>query len=197
MVQGRAGREGPPRGAGKDGTDRGKKPLAKRRLARFFGDHRGVVALEFAVLALPFFLLMFVLIETATVFIAELVMDRAVAKIGREVRTGQITAASLSKDDFKAKLCDEVDFLFDCTKLQVDLKTYGTFGAVPTSVPVKNGDIDSSGFSYTTPSAETITSLKAYYKWPLYVDVLRQLATTMSDHSFVIVGSAAFMTEPY
>ena len=155
------------------------------------------MAVEFALLAFPFFLLMLVLLETATIFFAELVMDRAVAKVGREIRTGQITSAGLSQTDFKQKLCVEVNFLFDCSKLQVDLKTYSSFGLVPTSVPVKNGTIDTTGFSYTAPSGEMITSLKAYYKWPLYVDVLRELATSMSDHSFVIVGSAAFMTEPY
>ena len=44
------------------------------------------MAVEFALLAFPFFLLMMVLIETSTIFYAELVMDRAVAKVGREVR---------------------------------------------------------------------------------------------------------------
>ncbi|WP_167591678.1 TadE/TadG family type IV pilus assembly protein [Jiella endophytica] len=167
------------------------------RLLPFIRNRDGATTVELALLAVPFFVLMMVLIETSTIFFAELVMDRAVAKVGREVRTGQITSAGLSKEDFKKKLCDEVDFLFTCAKLQVDLKTYASFGVVPTSVPVKNGDIDSSGFSYSTPSGEVITSLKAYYKWPLYVDVLREMATGMSDHSFVVVGSAAFMTEPY
>ncbi|NDW04406.1 TadE/TadG family type IV pilus assembly protein [Jiella pacifica] len=169
----------------------------RRKIASFLRNRDGAVAIEFVILAFPFLILMLVLIETATIFYAELVMDRAVAKIGREVRTGQITSADLTKDEFKAKLCKEVNFLFDCSKLQVDLKTYGSFGAVPTSAPIKNGDLDTTGFSYTKPTGETVTSLKAYYKWPLYVDVLRKMATSMSDHSFMVVGSAAFMTEPY
>lgn len=173
------------------------RPARRRLVPSFLADREGVVAIEFAILALPFLLLMLVLMETATIFYAELVMDRAVAKIGREVRTGQITSADLSQDEFKAKLCAEVDFMFDCSKLQVDLKTYGSFGAVPTSAPIKNGDLDTTGFSYTKPTGETITALKAYYKWPLYVDVLRDMATGMSDRSFMVVGSAAFMTEPY
>ena len=174
---------------------------AKRRSRRgpgaFLRNRDGAMALEFAMLAVPFFLLMLVLIETSTIFFAELVMDRGVAKIGREVRTGQITGANLSQVEFKQKLCDEVNFLFDCSKLKVDLKTYSSFGVVPSSIPIKNGDIDSTGFSYSTPSGEKVTALKAYYKWPLYVDVLRELASGMSDRSFVIVGSAAFITEPY
>ncbi len=168
-----------------------------RRLSAFLHDRKGAVAIEFVILAFPFLLLMLVLLETATVFYAELVMDRAVAKIGREVRTGQITNADLTETEFKDKLCAEVKFMFDCSKLKVDLKTYGSFGAVPTSTPIKGGDLDSTGFSYTKPSGETITALKAYYKWPLYVDVLREMSTTLSDHSFMVVGSAAFMTEPY
>ena len=106
------------------------------------------MAVEFALLAFPFFLLMMVLIETSTIFYAELVMDRAVAKVGREVRTGQITTAGLDAAEFKQKLCDEVDFLFDCAKLHVDLKTYNSFGLVPTNVPVKDGDLDTTGFGF-------------------------------------------------
>lgn len=173
-----------------------QKPRS-RKLSAFLRNRDGAVAIEFVILALPFLLLMLVLLETATVFYAELVMDRAVAKIGREVRTGQITNADLTETEFKAKLCAEVNFMFDCSKLQVDLKTYGSFGAVPTSAPVKDGDLDATGFSYTKPTGEMITALKAYYKWPLYVDVLREMSTGMSDHSFMVVGSAAFMTEPY
>lgn len=178
-------------------TAAGGRAPGRRKISSFLRNRDGAVAIEFVILAFPFLLLMLVLIETATIFYAELVMDRAVAKIGREVRTGQITSADLTKDEFKAKLCTEVKFLFDCKKLQVDLKTYGSFGAVPISAPIKNGDLDATGFSYTKPTGEMITSLKAYYKWPLYVDVLRKMATNMSDHSFMVVGSAAFITEPY
>ncbi|MCE7026566.1 TadE/TadG family type IV pilus assembly protein [Jiella avicenniae] len=181
----------------KAGTDADRQAPGRRGIPSFLRNRDGAVAIEFVILAFPFFVLLLVLMETATIFYAELVMDRAVSKIGREVRTGQITSADLTKDEFKAKLCTEVKFLFDCTKLQVDMKTYGSFGAVPIGAPIKDGDLDTTGFSYTKPSGETITSLKAYYKWPLYVDVLRQMATSMSDRSFMVVGSAAFITEPY
>ncbi|MBO0662393.1 pilus assembly protein [Jiella sp. MQZ9-1] len=169
----------------------------RRGILPFLRDRHGVTTIEFAILAFPFFVLMLILLETATTFMAELVMDRAVAKIGREVRTGQITEAEMNEAAFKQKLCDEVNFLFDCSKLQIDLKTYTSFGDVPTSVPMKDGDIDSSGFSYSTPSGGKITALKAYYKWPIDIDFLRDLITDTKDHSFIIVGSAAFITEPY
>ncbi|MEX6508883.1 TadE/TadG family type IV pilus assembly protein [Jiella sp. M17.18] len=178
-------------------TAQSPEPKHRRGLRAFLRDRRGATAIEFAILAGPFFILMLVLLETSTIFIGELVLDRAVAKVGREVRTGQATNAGVSKADFRQMICDEVSFMMNCGKLQIDLQSYGTFSAIPTSIPVKNGDIDASKLGYALPTSETITALRVYYKWPLYTDVLREMSTTMSDHSFVLVASAAFRTEPF
>ena len=47
-------------------------------------------AVEFAIIAPVFFFLMFVIAETAMVFIAEQVMDNAVFETARLIRTGQV-----------------------------------------------------------------------------------------------------------
>ena len=52
-------------------------------------DERGSAAIEFAIIAPIFFFLMFVIAETALVFIAEQVMDNAVFETARLIRTGQ------------------------------------------------------------------------------------------------------------
>ena len=164
---------------------------------KFLKDRRAATAVEFTLLAAPFFLLLMVLAETSTVFIGELVLDHAVARVGREVRTGQVTNANLNKSQFRQMICDRVDFLMDCDKLNVDLRSYGSFSAIPTSIPIKNGDIDTSALGFSLPAAQTITALRVYYKWPLYTDVMREISTKMKDRSFVMVSSAAFRTEPF
>jgi len=178
----------------------GKKsanPRGRRSWREIARDRSGVAAVEFAMLGLPFLLLLLLLLETGGIFIAELVMDQAVSTVGREVRTGQVTNADLTEAEFKNKICQEVNFLFDCANLHVDLRTYGSFSSISNAVPVKDGDIDGSGFAYTKPGSEQIAALKVYYKWPLYTEIMRSSITDMSDRSFVIVGTAVFQTEPF
>ncbi len=52
------------------------------------------MAIEFALIALPFFLLIFAIIEVSLSFTAQQVMSNAADDIARQLRTGEITAAS-------------------------------------------------------------------------------------------------------
>ena len=70
---------------------------ASRRSRRWRRDERGSAAVEFAVIAPIFFFLMFVIAETALVFIAEQVMDNAVFETARLIRTGQVQEPPLDR----------------------------------------------------------------------------------------------------
>ena len=74
------------RAASRAAVARAALPAAVRR------DERGSAAIEFAIIAPIFFFLMFVIAETALVFIAEQVMDNAVFETARLIRTGQVQA---------------------------------------------------------------------------------------------------------
>src|SRR5262245_33153940 len=81
---------------------------------RWRRDERGSAAVEFAIIAPVFFFLMFVIAETALVFIAEQVLDNAVFETARLIRTGQVQQAGMSKADFKAQVCARASIFIDC-----------------------------------------------------------------------------------
>ncbi|WP_331684288.1 TadE/TadG family type IV pilus assembly protein [Consotaella aegiceratis] len=163
---------------------------------RFARDRQGTTAVEFALLAAPFFAIVFALLETSIVFLAELTLDHAVDRVGRQVRTGEIQD-DMSAEDFQDRICDDIDFLMDCDNLVIDLRSYADYADIPATAPVTEGDLDSSGLGYAPGSSETIMALRAYYKWPLYTDVMHKYLSNMSDGSFLIASMAAFKTEPY
>ncbi len=180
--------------------DAGRRPA---RIGLFGRDRRGVAAIEFALLTFPFFMIVFATLETAMVFMAELTLDSAVERTARQVRTGEAqkggaTKTGLTSAEFRSAICKEVSFLLDCSKLQIDLRFYGDNNYdVPTSVPMKNGDLDTTGFGYALPPKNQVTQLRVYYKWPLLLDFMRKSFTTMPDGTFLIVSTAAFKTEPF
>lgn len=164
---------------------------------RFGRDRRGSVAIEFAFLALPFFLTVFAIVETSLVFLAELTLDQSVDRVARSVRTGELQKANMSAEDFRADICQGVDFLLDCSKLHIDIKVYPNFGNLNQPTPIRNGDIDNTGFGYELGGPETINALRVYYKWPIHTDLMRAYLSDMADGSHLLYSMAAFRTEPY
>lgn len=169
----------------------------RRPLRRFGRDRRGVAAIEFAMLALPFFLTVFAIFETSMVFLAELTLDQSVETVARKVRTGELQRAKMSKADFDKEICDGVSFLLDCNDLEIDLNVYSDFSKLPPPSPIKNGDIDPSGFVYTLGGPETISALRVYYKWPIRTDIMRAYLSNLNDGSHLLFSMAAFRTEPF
>lgn len=182
-------------------------------LARLKRSEDGVAAIEFAILAIPFFLLLFAIIESCVAYAAEQVLDNAVNEMGRQLRTGQITFQSgeptdMSEDEFRAAFCGHVDVMLDCDdKLYLDVRTFSDFGDIPLGVPRIDdkpfGDLDTSNFDYTPGGSSSINMVRAYYRWQVITDLIRPYITNIrpDDGSmpsdYLIVGTAAFQNEAY
>src|SRR5512132_1772998 len=113
----------------------GTKRLARARMMnvpamrRFARGEDGAAAVEFAIVAAPFLALMFAIMETALVFFASQTLETAVADSARLIMTGQAQSQSFSAAQFKTQVCNRIGGLFDCAGgLQIDVKTYTTFG---------------------------------------------------------------------
>lgn len=164
---------------------------------RFVRDVRGVAAIEFAMLALPFFMLVFAILETGLVFMAETTLERGVESVARDVRTGVFRADRLEEDEFRERICDGVGFLLDCSKLKVDLAVYAEFDDVEGAPPTKpDGSSDFSGFGYDRPGPDQVVALRVVYDWPLTLDFIRK-AYGNSAGDFEMMAMAAFKTESF
>lgn len=190
-----------------------RKRVLKRSWFRLRRDENGGAAIEFALLAIPFFLLIFAIIETCIAFAAEQTLNYAVDKLGRELRTGQITFATgestdITEDEFQTRLCNEVSIMFTCgtdvdDRLFVDLQNYGDFASIPTNVPISAGKLDDSDFDFDPGGASTINVLRAYYNWRVTIDLFRPyIANITADgesqaNYYLIVATTAYRNEAY
>ncbi|WP_062018210.1 TadE/TadG family type IV pilus assembly protein [Aureimonas sp. AU4] len=160
--------------------------------AAFRKSDSGATAVEFALLAIPFFILVFSIIEIALLFTAGLVLDQAVDRIGREVRTGQLDQTDMTEAKFRKLVCDEVSVLLDCSELKLDLRAYTTYGDIDPNPPASG---DYSSFRWDRGGPGKIMALRVYYRWPVITNLM---ASSMEDiSSFQLAGVAAFKTENY
>lgn len=172
----------------------------RRKRSGLLGDRRGATAIEFGILALPFFLLIFAVIETTISFTAEQVMANSMDKLARQVRTGQIVPAATDENAFRELICDDIElFVADgCPDLHFDLQSYATFDDVPKSIPFSGpGQIDTSDFQYSPGGAGTINNLRIIYKWPVYTDMMKSRIAGLEDGRVLLYTTTTWQNEPF
>lgn len=180
-------------------------------LRRLFRDKSGTSAIEFAILALPFMMVVFASLETFTAFTAEQLLSNATETMARKVRTGEINSTNYTKEQFRTEFCAEISVLMTCSateaktesKLFVDVRSFADFSQIPKTLPRKDGDLDTSEFKFAPGGPTTITIVRAYYRWEVITDLVRPYITNLRPagssmpKDYLMVATAAFRTESY
>ena len=171
----------------------------------FSRAEEGATAVEFGLIAMPFFGLLFAIIEVSLAFWTTQVLETAVTNASRQLYTGQFqtdpTNASLTPQQlqtkFKTLVCNNVTGLFDCTsKVSVDVQVPSS-GWSASGPPVSGGQYDTSGYGFARqPASGEITIVRASMEYPLYTRLVG-LGTGLENGNLLIVASTAFRTEPY
>ena len=174
-----------------------RRGAVRAGLVRFRRNQSGATAVEFALVATPFFALMFAIIETALLFFADQTLDTAVSTAARLIRTGEAQQQGLGSADFKTSICNQMPGLLDCTKLKLDVRKYATFGDIVLGVPLDNNKNLNVIENYDTGHGGDIVVVRAYYEWPTFVTQLGNNLADMPDGTHLLVATAAFRNEPF
>lgn len=192
------------------------RSLSFRKIGK---SESGSTAIEFGILAIPFFMIIFATIETMLAFAGNQLLENAVDTMSRKLRTGQITfnmdrpTTDMSEVEFKADFCNEISIMLSCDqissgdeRLLVDLQTVTNYTSIDTDIPtISNASfsqLDASGFSYNPGGSGTINVLRVYYKWGIILDLIRPYITNVrpedgSTSYFLMVATTAFKNEGY
>jgi Flp pilus assembly protein TadG len=177
-----------------------KKRAAKRRLLALRAMRRlarkqdGSAAVEFGMVAAPFLLLVFAIMETAIVFFAGQTLETAVADSSRLIMTGQAQTQGFNQSAFKDAVCAKIYGLFDCANgVYVDVKKYTAFSGVDLSPPLDSSGNFQNNMAYQPGCPGDIVVVRLYYQWPIYVSLLQN----MSGNKRLLIATAAFRNEPY
>ncbi|KKX31676.1 TadE/TadG family type IV pilus assembly protein [Rhizobium sp. LC145] len=193
----------------------------RRTLRQLVRSRDGAAAIEFALLAIPYFLIVFAIIETFIAFMAEQLVSTAVDNMARQIRMGQITyglnlSSNKDRDKFREAFCDEISILIRCSeeeiktpqKLYLDVRSFPTFADIPKEIPRVSdkpfADLDALNANHYSPGGpKSINMVRAYYRWQIITDLVRPYITTIRPEGqsmptdFLIVGTAAFQNEDY
>lgn len=160
----------------------------------------GSTAVEFALIALPFIVLILAIIQVGIVFLAQHELETAVEKASRDLLTGQTQAASPNQAQFVNSVCANLPALFTCSRIMVDLRTATAFSAADTSAPTltydANGNVNNA-WQFNLGGSGSIMVLRVMYQFPVLPAMMGFNLVNLSNGSRLLMASAVFQTEPY
>ena len=173
-------------------------PGRLRRLRRFARSERGTTAIEFGLLALPFFAIIAAILETAIVFFAAQILDSGVQDTTRLIRTGQAQQAGFTISEFRDELCDHLYGMFDCDQLKIKVTTIATFSAAGVSAPVDPDDGTwTIAEAYDQGQGSSVILVEVYYKWPIVLNFASFDLADLPDDTRLLGAARVFRNEPF
>ena len=182
---------------------------ALRFAKRFRKDEDGATAVEFAFVALPFFALLFGIMELAMVFFVNSALVHATSEAARHIRVGNFQACG-GADEFKALVCGNMKGLGDCWKnVRIDVVEGDSFKTItmPTIPPVQPKDNTASGSAATpqTPNGvynantagDTLVVRSVLHYRLILPPMLTRLESPIGSGARTMVATSAFRNEPF
>jgi Flp pilus assembly protein TadG len=159
----------------------------------------GSAAVEFAMVAAPFFFMIFAVLELGMVFMVDSVLENAVQNASRIVRTGRADTENLSAAQFKTALCAEMSvFQGDCaSRADVDVRVMPEFSDGIPGIPIKDGALDKTQMQYDPGDPGDLMLVRVFYSQPLITPFMQQAMSKVNSGAAVISVATAFRNEPY
>jgi Flp pilus assembly protein TadG len=167
-------------------------------LRRFTREEDGTSTIEFAMVITPFLALLFAIMETAVVFLADQTLETAVADSARLIMTGQAQKQKFDQQTFKNSLCSRIYALFDCQGgIMIDVRTAKSFGDANTGKPIDAKGNLVNNFTYDPGKAGDIVVVRVMYQWPVWVPGLGLNLADMANGKRLLMATSAFRNEPF
>ena len=175
-----------------------------KRLNRFQRDDKGALAIEFGLVSIPFFFIVFMLFGFAMYFFVMNSLDRGMDQAARQLRTGQAQKQDKTVNEFKNLVCNAAGGWIKCPMVQVFVQKFATWDVVApmaclnaSGSMVTNSASGSDKIALYSGTASEIVIVTTCYKWEFAQKVPFFTFGNMSDGSMMVQTSTAFRTEPY
>ncbi|MGX7704764.1 TadE/TadG family type IV pilus assembly protein [Methylobacterium sp. Gmos1] len=168
--------------------------------------------MEFAMIGLPFLLLIAATTETALAFFAGQVLDNAVSGAARQLYTGQFQAAraadpapppdtttqQVALEKFKDAICGSRVAIFSCRSVKVDVLAFSDGASFTPASPIDAASRSwrsDFGTQYQKPGPGQIVIVQAAAEFPVFFGFLNP--NTLANGKRVLQSTVAFRTEPF
>jgi Flp pilus assembly protein TadG len=173
----------------------------RARFEAWAQDNSGATAVEFALIATPFFFLIFGLLEVSLIFIISTTLEFGLNDASRTVRTGSFqNGAAPTEAAFRTAVCANLFTLLECDQVKFDVRAFDNFNGGPPPPPIDptTGEVDEPNFVFQPGAPNQIVIARAFYEWDLITPFIsRPLSNLATGNSRLVQASIAFQNEPF
>jgi Flp pilus assembly protein TadG len=173
----------------------------RRFAARFLRGRRGAAAVEFALVSIPFFALLFGIIEIGLIYFVATTLELATNNAAREIRTGQLQGQAIpaTAASFKTLICGQLSWLGgSCTSnLFVQVQTFSSFQTISQPSPIVSGQINQNNLTFSLGGPGDIVLVQAFYQWTVLAPALDNIGTPITGGKMLLTSTSVFRNEPY
>ena len=178
--------------------ERTNKRQTRSLFGRFRRDKRGVAAIEFGAIALPFLALLIAIFETTLIFFTQSAIETGVAAAGRAIRTGQVQTDGLTEDQFKQLVCTSLAGYLDCNnRLTIDVRSYSDFTSVVLPPALDENDELTTDTEFSPGATSEVVVVRAYYVWDMVTPDVFTGLSNMAGGKRLLAAASAFRNEPF
>lgn len=169
-----------------------------RSSARFAKADGGSSAVEFAMVAFPFFYVMGAIFESGLMLFTEYTLQASVQDASRLIRTGQAQKNGMSANAFKAKICETAGIIIDCMgQATVYVNSVASFNDLDSATPAMVDVGPSGAASFNAGGASSATAIVVTYDWDFALPFMDFFGNINGGQQRRLVGFAMFRNEPY
>ena len=155
---------------------------------------------EFALISLPFFILLMGMIEVSLYFAAGTVLEGGAAAASRTIRTGQAQTSADPETVFETALCNHVRAMLNCDNIQYEVihVDEGTFAGSENYAPEfdADGNLVPSGFA--TGNSNDVVMVRTFYRYSFLTPFIGAMMTGgVGDNTMVHMSVSVLRAEPY
>jgi len=191
-----------------DTTAKARASRAKRWFffRRFVRNSDGTTAIEFGILAVPFLLTLFAILETGVSMALQQMLVNATDNVARQIRTGEIK--TVTQPQLQTMICQRIQTLVatGCPGLRVDLRTYASYQAaanqqvfiLPNNVALEMNGASGAALRAQIGGSNSRQTLRAFYFLPLMARILdTAMSSTNNNGTIVLSASQTWKNEAY
>ncbi|CAA7625901.1 TadE/TadG family type IV pilus assembly protein [Magnetospirillum sp. UT-4] len=170
-----------------------------RTLATFLrlsGDRRGAAAVEFAVIALPLFMMLFGMIETGIMAFTSAVLEAATREAARQVRTGVVQNAGDAVARFRAEFCPHLPATLACDRFHFDVRTFPDFAAITLPPVTLDAAGVPQGLQFAPGAANEVVTVRVIHPYRFVTPWVGEVISGGGD-VVPLISTAVMRTEPF
>jgi Flp pilus assembly protein TadG len=149
-------------------------------------------------IAPPFLFLLMALFQIGLVFMANIVMENAMAEASRTIRTGQAQKGNFTQEQFRQRFCDALVGVIACdSNLLIDVQALPNFGAVSLSWPIDPDGSWTAPGGYSPGTGSEVVVVRAFYQYRVWLPFVGATLANLPNGRRLLASAAAFRNEPF